>query len=89
MSDPWKILYTKQGLKDKKTAMSNGLKAKVRDLLALLKDDPFAAYPPYEKLIGDLGGACSRRLNRQHRLVYQAYEVEHAIKIISFWSHYE
>ena len=89
MMDKWKIVYTKQALKDKRTAYEAGLQNKITVLLNLLKENPFEKYPPFEKLIGDLSGAYSRRINRQHRLVYQVYEKEHTIKIISLWTHYE
>lgn len=89
MNENYKILYTKQGLKDKKTAIQAGLGDKIASLLKLLEKNPFEPYPPYEKLIGDLNGAYSRRINSQHRLVYQVYKRERIIKIISAWTHYE
>lgn len=82
-SNQWKIVYTKQGLKDKKKACEAGFKSKVNSLIELVKKDPFAGYPPYEKLCGDLSGAYSRRINRQHRLVYKVYEQERTVKVIS------
>ncbi len=85
----WKIVYTKQGLKDKQKAIEHGFGAKVDKLLEIVKNNPFADYPPYEKLVGDLSGAYSRRINRQHRFVYQIYDQEHIIKVISLWTHYE
>lgn len=85
----WKIVYTKQGLKDKKTACGAGFSAKIKSLLETIRENPFADYPPYEKLVGDLAGAYSRRINRQHRLVYQVYSDQHTIKVISMWTHYE
>ena len=88
MSDPYKILYTKQGLKDKKIAFQAGYGKKINKILITLRKDPFTSYPPYEKLIGDLSGAYSRRINEQHRVVYQIYIEERIIKIISMWLHY-
>jgi len=85
----WKIVYTKPGLNDKKKAVENGFGRKIEKLLALLKENPFSEYPPYEKLVGDLSGAYSRRINRQHRLVYQVYVEEQLVKVISMWTHYE
>ncbi len=85
----WKIVYTKQGLKDKQKAIENGFGHKIGKLLTLLKENPFSNYPPYEKLVGDLSGAYSRRINRQHRIVYQVYNEEHVVKVISMWTHYE
>lgn len=85
----WKIVYTKQAQKDAKKIANSGLKSKVINLLKLLETNPFQTPPPYEKLIGDLIGAYSRRINIQHRLVYQIFEEEKIIKIIRMWSHYE
>lgn len=85
----WKIVYTKQGLKDKQKSIENGFGQQVNKLLALVKENPFPTYPPYEKLIGDLSGAYSRRINRQHRFVYQVYNEEYIVKVISMWTHYE
>lgn len=85
----WRILYTKQALKDKRTAVSSGFGEKVRELLAILKSNPYAPYPPYEKLVGDLRRILSRRINFQHRIVYIVYDKEHIVKIISMWGHYE
>jgi toxin YoeB len=89
VNETWKILYTKQGLKDKQKAIENGFGQQVDKLLALVKENPFSTYPPYEKLIGDLSGAYSRRINRQHRFVYQVYSEECIVKVISMWTHYE
>lgn len=85
----WKIVYTKQGLKDKKQVIEQGFGQKIFKLLALVKENPFSEYPPYEKLVGDLNGAYSRRINRQHRFVYQVYVEEQLVKVISMWTHYE
>lgn len=85
----YKIIFTKQAAKDSKKIKSSGLKNNVEKLLEVIKDNPFQTPPFYEKLIGDLSGAYSRRINIQHRLVYQVYEVEKVIKIIRMWTHYE
>jgi len=85
----WELLYTKQAQKDAKKLSASGLKKKAQVLLKVIKEDPYQNPPPYEKLVGDLSGAYSRRINIQHRLVYQVYEEEHAIKIIRLWTHYE
>lgn len=85
----WKIIYTKQGLKDKRIAFEAGFSNKIKSLLDTVRINPFEEYPPYEKLIGDLKGAYSRRINHKHRFVYQVYKDEHTIKVISMWTHYE
>jgi toxin YoeB len=82
-------MYTKQAQKDAKKIASSGLKPKVQRLLEIVKENPFAEYPPYEKLQGDLLGAYSRRINIQHRLVYQVIEDEKIVKVIRMWTHYE
>lgn len=84
----YKLVYTKRAKKDARKVASSGLKSKVEKLLAILREDPFQEYPPYEKLVGDLKGAHSRRINIQHRLVYQVYEKEKIVKVIRMWSHY-
>ena len=85
----WRIVYTRDGLKDKKRAFEAGFTEKILSLLNLIKIDPFAPYPPYEKLIGDFKGAYSRRINIKHRMVYRVEEEEHVIMILSLWTHYE
>ena len=85
----YKIVYRKQVLKDIPKLKSVGLSEKTKNLIDILKENPFQNPPPYEKLVGDLQGAYSRRINIQHRLVYQIYEEQKTIKIISVWSHYE
>ncbi|BDX01894.1 addiction module protein [Marinomonas pontica] len=85
----WKLIYTKQAQKDAKKLASSGLKPKAQELLSLVAQDPFQKPPPFEKLIGDLSGAYSRRINIQHRLVYQVLDAEKMIKILRLWSHYE
>jgi Txe/YoeB family toxin of toxin-antitoxin system len=85
----WKLVYTKQAQKDAKKLTSCGLKPKALELLALLAEDPYRKPPPFEKLIGDLAGAYSRRINIQHRLVYQVLEDDRVVKVLRLWSHYE
>ncbi|MCF6211737.1 MAG: Txe/YoeB family addiction module toxin [Gammaproteobacteria bacterium] len=85
----WKLRYTKQAQKDAKKLSASGLKKKAQALLELIKENPYQNPPPYEKLVGDLAGAYSRRINIQHRLVYQVYEKEHTVKVIRLWTHYE
>ncbi len=85
----WELVYTKQAQKDAKKLTASGLKKKAKELLELIKENPYQNPPPYEKLVGDLSGAYSRRINIQHRLVYQVYEEENIIKIIRLWTHYE
>ena len=85
----WAIVFTKHAQKDAPTLSAAGLKAKAQELLAILKDNPFQNPPPYEKLVGDLSGAYSRRINIQHRLVYEVLTDEHTVKVLRMWSHYE
>jgi toxin YoeB len=85
----YKIVYTKQAQKDAKKAASSGLRAKIEELLETIKENPFEEYPPYEKLVGNLDGAYSRRINIQHRLVYQVIEEEKIVKVIRMWTHYD
>ena len=85
----WQLVYTKQAQKDAKKLASAGLKPKALEMLEILQKNPFQNPPPYEKLVGDLFGAYSRRLNIQHRIVYQIYEEERIVKIIRLWTHYE
>jgi len=85
----WTLYFTKQAQKDAKNLSSAGLKDNASILLEILKDNPFKTPPPYEKLIGDLAGAFSRRINIQHRLVYQIIEDENAVKVLRMWTHYE
>lgn len=85
----YKIVYTKQANKDAKKAASSGLKPKIEGLLEIIKENPFEEYPPYEKLVGNLEGAYSRRINIQHRLVYQVLEKEKIVKVIRMWTHYD
>ncbi len=85
----WRIVYTKQAQKDAKKLSSSGLKPKAQELLDILAEDPFQKPPPFEKLVGDLSGAYSRRINIQHRLVYQVLEEDQIVKVLRLWSHYE
>jgi toxin YoeB len=85
----WRLLYTKQAQKDAKRLAAAGLKPKAQELLDLLADDPFRSPAPFEELVGDLRGACSRRITIQHRLVYQVLEDEHAVKVLRMWTHYD
>ncbi|MCK5687630.1 Txe/YoeB family addiction module toxin [Myxococcota bacterium] len=85
----WELRFTKQAQKDAKKIARAGLKDKTTHLLDILRVDPFQKPPPYEKLIGDLAGAYSRRINIQHRLVYAVLEEEKIVKIIRMWTHYE
>lgn len=85
----YKIFYTKTALKDISKLQTAHLDEKAKELIAIIKENPYQIPPSYEKLVGDLKGLYSRRINRQHRLVYEVLEQEKAIKIISLWSHYE
>ena len=85
----WRLVYTKQAQKDAKKLAAAGLKARAQALLDVLAEDPFRTPPPFEKLIGDLAGAYSRRLNIHHRLVYQILEDEKLVKVLRMWTHYE
>ena len=89
MEDQYKIVYTKTALKHITLLKAAKLDVRTKKLIEVLKTNPLQNPPPYEKLIGDLKGAYSRRINITHRLVYQIYEAEHIVKIISMWSHYE
>lgn len=85
----WKIVYTKQAQKDAKKLTASGMKQKAQKLLAVIAENPHQTPPPYEKLIGDLAGAYSRRINIQHRLVYQVLEDIRTVKVLRMWTHYE
>lgn len=84
----WTLYYTKQAQKDAKKLASSGLKTKAQELLNIIKHDPYQTPPPFEKLVGDLTGAYSRRINIQHRLVYQVLEQQQSIKVLRLWTHY-
>jgi toxin YoeB len=83
------VVFTNQAKKDAKKLTRSGLKPQAEHLLQILREDPYRSPPPYEKLVGDLSGACSRRVNIQHRLVYQILDDLKAVKIIRMWAHYE
>jgi Txe/YoeB family toxin of toxin-antitoxin system len=85
----WVLYFTKQAQKDAKKLASSHLRSRVEALLAVLQADPFQTPPPFEKLVGDLAGAYSRRINIQHRLVYQVYAEKRAVKVLRMWTHYE
>ena len=85
----WVLHFTKQAQKDARKLASSGLKPKAQDLLVILELDPWQNPPPYEKLVGDLAGAYSRRINIQHRRVYQILETEKVVKVLRLWTHYD
>ncbi len=85
----WKVVFTKQAQKDAKKISQSGLRPQADKLLKILEINPFKNPPSYEKLVGDLSGACSRRINIQHRLVYQVLDDGHMVKVIRMWTHYE
>lgn len=85
----WRVVFTKQAQKDAKKLSAAGLRAKAEELLAILGENPFQTPPRFEKLVGDLSGAYSRRINIQHRLVYQVYHEEKVVKVLRMWTHYE
>jgi len=85
----WQLVYTRQAQKDAKKLAAAGLKQKAQELLAVLISNPYQNPPPYEKLVGDLNGAYSRRINIQHRLIYQVLDEKQVVKVLRLWSHYE
>lgn len=85
----WRIVFAKHALKDAKKLAAAGLKERTQDLLELLACDPFQNPPPYEQLVGDLEGAYSRRINIQHRLVYEVFKKERTVRVLRMWTHYE
>ncbi len=85
----WTLVYTKQAQKDAKKLAAAGLKNKAIDLLDIIQNNPYQVPPPYEKLVGDLAGAYSRRINIQHRLVYEVVEPQKTIKVLRLWTHYQ
>ncbi len=85
----WRLIYTKQAQKDAKKLASSGLKEKAQGLLRVIEQNPYQNPPPFEKLVGDLSGAYSRRINIQHRIVYQVLESEQMLKVLRLWTHYE
>lgn len=86
---PWSLIYSRQAQKDAQRLASSGLKKKAQALLQVLVDDPFATPPRYEKLVGDLAGCYSRRINIQHRLVYEVFPDERVVHVLRMWTHYE
>ena len=85
----WEIAFSRQALKDAKKVKAAGLKPKVEELLAILEQNPFQNPPTFEKLVGDLAGAYSRRINIHNRLVYQVFSTEHTVRVLRLWTHYE
>ncbi|MBU4304148.1 MAG: Txe/YoeB family addiction module toxin [Candidatus Omnitrophica bacterium] len=85
----WTLIYTKQALKDAKKLSAGGFRPEAENILEILKKNPFKTPPPFEKLVGDLAGAYSRRINIQHRIVYQVLKRSTTVKIIRMWTHYE
>jgi Txe/YoeB family toxin of toxin-antitoxin system len=85
----WRVVFTRQAQKDARKLASLGLKEKAQTLLSDLAENPFQTPPPYEKLVGDLAGSYSRRINIQHRLVYQVLPIERTVKVLRMWTHYE
>jgi len=85
----WAVVFAKQALKDAKKLAASGLKSKAQELLAVLAADPFQNPPPFEKLVGDLSGAYSRRLTIQHRIVYEVFPKEKTVRVLRMWTHYE
>jgi Txe/YoeB family toxin of toxin-antitoxin system len=85
----WRLVYTRQAKRDAKKLSHSGLKPQAERLLDILKEDPYRTPPPYERLVGDLAGACSRRISIQHRMVYQILDDIKTMKIIRMWTHYE
>ncbi|MEO8504131.1 MAG: Txe/YoeB family addiction module toxin [Acidobacteriota bacterium] len=85
----WRLVFTRQAQRDAKKAARANLRPRIERLLALLSEDPYRTPPPFEKLLGDLAGAWSRRINLQHRLVYQVLDHERTVKVLRMWTHYE
>lgn len=85
----WQVVYSRHAQKDARKLAAAGLKVKAQELLAVLATDPFQNPPPYEKLVGDLAGAYSRRINIQHRLIYEVFPKERVVRVLRMWTHYE
>lgn len=85
----WAVVFAKQAVKDARKIAAAGLKPKAQDLLDVLRQDPFQIPPPFEKLVGDLEGAYARRINILHRLVYEVFKAERAVRVLRMWTHYE
>lgn len=87
--NPWRVVFTRQAAKDAAKLKAAGLQPKALYLLEILRENPFQSPPPFEKLVGDLAGSFSRRINVRHRLVYQVFEQERIVKVLRLWSHYD
>jgi len=85
----WEVVFAKHAVKDAKKLATSGLKQKTQELLAVLANDPFQNPPPYEKLVGDLAGTYSRRINIQHRIVYEVFPKQRVVRVLRMWTHYE
>jgi len=85
----WRVVFTKQAQQDAKKLFSSGLRQKAEQIIEILRENPYQTPPPFEKLWGDLSGAFSRRINIQHRMVYQVLDGEKTVKVIRMWTHYE
>lgn len=85
----WAVVYAKQAMKDAKKLAASGLKPNAQELLEVLVNDPFQNPPPFEKLVGDLAGTYSRRINIQHRIVYEVFAKEKTVRVLRMWTHYE
>ena len=85
----WRLVFTRQAQRDAKKLSSSGMKPKAEELLSIIAENPYRKPPPFEKLVGDLAGAYSRRINIQHRLVYQVLDEDRVVKVLRMWSHYE
>jgi toxin YoeB len=85
----WRLVYTRQAKRDAKKLARSGLRPQAEKILAILAADPYQTPPPFERLVGELSGACSRRINIQHRVVYQVLDDEHTVKVLRMWTHYE
>jgi len=86
---PWAVVFAKQAVKDARKLAAAGLKAKAQPLLDVLASDPFQNPPPFDKLVGDLSGACSRRINIKHRLVYEVFKKQRTVRVLRMWTYYE
>jgi toxin YoeB len=89
VGEQWRVIFAKPAQKDARNIATSGLKGKVDELLAILRDDPYRSPPPFEKLVGDLAGFYSRRINRQHRLVYRIDALTRTVHVLRMWTHYE
>ncbi len=89
MSRPWRVVFTRQAQKDARKIARSDLRQRVEELINIIRKDPFKKPPPFERLLGDLAGAYSRRINIHHRFVYQVLEKERTVKVLRMWTHYE